>query len=135
MSFPLTLQGSAISHSLQEKHTGVCAAPACLGPFINELDDGLDGMMIKSPYVSRLGGSADTFENRIKIPKALRELEEESKKRRTEFNKKASKDGSLGRISCTNRGSGRAGTERMPSCHRMPRRAHPGLEPHARLPH
>lgn len=37
-------------------------------------------MMIKSPYVSRLGGSADIFENRIKIPKALRELEEGSKK-------------------------------------------------------
>lgn len=37
-------------------------------------------MMIKSPYGSRLGGSADTFESRIKIPKALRELEEGSKK-------------------------------------------------------
>lgn len=37
-------------------------------------------MMIKSPYVSRLGGSADTFESRIKIPKALGELEEGSKK-------------------------------------------------------
>ena len=37
-------------------------------------------MMIKSPYVSRLGGSADTFESRIKIPKALGELEEGSRK-------------------------------------------------------
>lgn len=37
-------------------------------------------MMIKSPYASRLGGSANMLTSRIKIPKALAELEEGSKK-------------------------------------------------------
>lgn len=61
----------------------------------------MDGTMIKSPSVSRLRGSADTFEGRIKIPKAPRELEEGSKKARTEFSKNKGKTWSLGRISCT----------------------------------
>lgn len=57
--------------------------------------------MIKSPSVSSLTGSADTFESRIKIPKAPRELEEGSKEARTEFNKNKGKVWSLGRISST----------------------------------
>lgn len=60
----------------------------------------MDGTMIKSPSVSSLRGSADTFESRIKIPKAPRELEEGSKEARTEFNKNKGKAWSLGRISC-----------------------------------
>lgn len=58
----------------------------------------MDETMIKSPSVSRLRGSADTFEGRIKIPKAPRELEEGSKKARTEFSKNKGKAWSLGRI-------------------------------------
>lgn len=37
-------------------------------------------MLIRSPYASGLGGSANTLTSRIKIPKALAELEEGSKK-------------------------------------------------------
>jgi len=73
------LQGYAINHSAVKTHRGLrCVCP--FQSFANELADGVDALTIKSPYVSRLGGPADTFESRIKIPKALREVEEGSKK-------------------------------------------------------
>lgn len=57
--------------------------------------------MIRFPHVSKLGGSAETFESRIKIPKALGELEEGPKAARMEFNNNKGEEGSAGRASCT----------------------------------
>lgn len=72
----------------------------------------MDGTMIKSPSVSSLRGSADTFESRIKIPKAPRELEEGPKKSQDGTEQKQRQSLELGRNQLQRPGAGGAGRGR-----------------------
>uniref|UniRef100_A0A803SSX5 Reverse transcriptase domain-containing protein n=1 Tax=Anolis carolinensis TaxID=28377 RepID=A0A803SSX5_ANOCA len=76
---------------------GSVLGPVLFNIFINDLDEGLEGMIIKFPDDTKLGGIANTPEDRSRIQNELNKLERWGESNKMKFNRDKCKILHLGR--------------------------------------